>query len=252
MSELPDALWLNVSAALQGFDRPLLKSLSHHVSIAQWQYYQPQDEGLSLETALVLLHDYLKQHPRPIHLLGHGTGGLLALLYTRRYSERVRSLTLLSVGVHPAVDWQAHYYAQLQLLPYSRRMLLTQTVFNLFGYQSPPIARELQQLLERDLESSLSPHSLYQRVSFFPGGVTVPLLVCGSNTDMVIDPNLLRGWQPWLKPGDRLWVCPDGRYFFHFFHPQLVSQQITQFWISQQPQTNTNISLEVISSNKSR
>uniref|UniRef100_A0A832H5I0 Alpha/beta hydrolase n=1 Tax=Oscillatoriales cyanobacterium SpSt-402 TaxID=2282168 RepID=A0A832H5I0_9CYAN len=247
MSRLPDALWLNVSSALQGLDRPLLKSLSHHFSIAQWQYCQTQDEALSLEIALVLLHDYLKQHPCPIHLLGHSTGGLLALLYARRYPERVRSLTLLSVGVQPAVDWQAHYYAQLQLLPYSREMLLTQMVFSLFGYQSPPITREFRHLLERDLRGSLSPHTLYQRVSFFPGGVMVPLLICGSKTDMVIDSNLLQGWQPWLKDSDRLWICPDGRYFFHFFHPQLVSEQITQFWSDQCSLNSPNANLEAIS-----
>ena len=32
---------------------------------------------------------------------------------------------LLSVGAYPVVDWQAHYYAQRQLLPYSRQMQLT-------------------------------------------------------------------------------------------------------------------------------
>ncbi|MDX2243497.1 MAG: alpha/beta hydrolase [Leptolyngbyaceae cyanobacterium bins.302] len=232
MSQLSDALWLSVSPALQGFDRPLLKQLSRHVSIARWEYCQTQDEALSLEVALVLLHDYLKHHPGQVHLLGHGTSGLLALLYARRHPERVRSLTLLSVGVHPAVDWQAHYYAQLQLLPCSREILLKQTVYNLFGYQSSPVMRELQQVLERDLNSSLSPHTLYQRVSFFPGGVTVPLLVCGSATDEIVDHNLLHGWQPWLKPDDRLWCCPTGRYFFHFFQPQVVGQQIVDFWSS--------------------
>lgn len=104
MSQLPEALWLNVSPALEKLDRPLLKHLSQHLSIAQWQYCQTPDEPMSLEIALVLLHDYLKHHDRPIHLLGHGTGGLLGLLYTRQHPERVRSLTLLSVGVYPAVD----------------------------------------------------------------------------------------------------------------------------------------------------
>jgi|GEM_PF-2838428 len=70
----------------------------------------------SLDAALVLLHDYLKEGDRPLHLLGHSTGGLLGLLYAHRYPERVRSLTLLSVGVHPAIDWQAHYYIQRQML----------------------------------------------------------------------------------------------------------------------------------------
>jgi pimeloyl-ACP methyl ester carboxylesterase len=234
MSPLPDALWLNVSPALQKFDRPLLKRLSHQISIAQWEYCQTPDEPMSLEVALVLLHDYLKHHHHPIHLLGHGTGGLLALLYARRYPERVRSLTLLSVGVHPAVDWQAHYYAQLQLQCWSREAVLTQTVRNLFGLQSRSTVRKLCQVLERDLKSSLSPHTLYRRVSFFPGKVAVPLMVSGSRDDIVIDPNQLQGWQPWLKDGDRLWQCPSGRYFFHYFRPQTVAEQIVSFWNSQQ------------------
>jgi pimeloyl-ACP methyl ester carboxylesterase len=195
---------------------------------------QTADEPLSFEIALTLLHDYLKHHDRPIHLLGHSTSGLLGLLYARRYPERVRSLTLLSVGAQPAVDWQAHYYTQFELLPCSREILLTQTVYNLFGYQSRPITRELLQVLDRDLKSSLSPHTLYRRVSCFPGGVSVPLMVCGSQDDIVIDPNLLKGWQPWLKQGDRLWQCSEGRYFFHYFQHQEVGENIIDFWHSQQ------------------
>jgi pimeloyl-ACP methyl ester carboxylesterase len=233
MSQLPDALWLNVSPALKGFDRPLLKHLSEHTSIAQWEYCQTSDEPMSLEVALALLHDYLKQQSRPLHLLGHSTSGLLAWLYARRYPERVRSLTLLSVGVHPAVDWQAHYYAQLQLLPCLRETLLNQTVYALFGHQSRPVKRELVQVLERDLRTSLSPHTLYQRISFFPGGAPVPLLVCGGQDDIVVDPNLFQGWQSWLKEGDRLWKCHAGRYFFHYFHPQQVSEQVADFWYAQ-------------------
>jgi pimeloyl-ACP methyl ester carboxylesterase len=140
MSRSPDALWVNVSPALRRFDRPLLNVLSRQVAIAEWQYYQTADEPTSLEVALVLLHDYVQkcvseaseQEFQPLHLLGHGTGGLLAWLYARRYPERVRSLTLLSVGAYPAVDWQAHYYAQLQFLPCCREALLTQMVYTLY------------------------------------------------------------------------------------------------------------------------
>lgn len=233
MSQSPDALWLNVSPALQRFDRPLVKHLSQSLAIAHWEYCQTLDEPMSLEIALGLLHDYLQPHDRPLHLLGHGISGLLALLYTRRYPEWVRSLTLLSVGGHPAVDWQAHYYTQLQLLPCSRATLLTQTVYNVFGYQSRPIIRELLQVLDRDLQSSLSPHTLYQRMSILPGGVSVPLMVCGSQDDVVIGSHELQKWQPWLKPSDRLWQCPTGRYFFHYFQPQTVGEKIVDFWNSQ-------------------
>ncbi len=229
MSNLPDALWLNVSPALEKIDRPLLNALSRQMAIAQWQYCQTPDEPMSLQIALELLHDYLQQYDRPVHLLGHSTGGLLGLLYARRYPDQVRSLTLLSVGVNPAIDWQAHYYTQFQLLPCSRKALLTQTVYNLFGFQSRLMLPGFLRLLEQDLKQSLSPHTLYRRASFSPGGLSVPLMVCGSQDDSVVDPNLLAGWQPWLKDGDRLWLCPDGRYFFHSVHPQLVSQKIGDF-----------------------
>jgi len=238
MSLSPDALWINVSPALEKFDRPLLKQLSAQTAIAKWEYSQTPDEPTSLEIAVDLLHDYLKDRQQPIHLLGHSTSGLLGLMYARRYPEKVRSLTLLSVGVYPAVDWQAHYYAQLQVLPCSREIILARMVYNLFGKQSHVVTKEIIKMLENDLMSSLSPHSLYQRFSMFPGNAPVPMLICGSDNDFVVDSNLLHGWQPWLKEGDvgsatlrdRIWSCPGGRYFFHYFHSQLVSKQITKFW----------------------
>lgn len=232
MSQIPDALWLNVSPALQRFDRPLLKHLSQNTSLGCWEYCQTPDEPTALEVVLTLLHDYLKQRDRPIHLLGHSTGGLLGLLYAGRYPERVRSLTLLSVGVYPAVDWQAHYYAQLQLIQCSRKMLLTQTAYNLLGVQSHSLIEEFVSVLEHDLMTSLSPHTLYQRFHCPSVVPKVPLLVCGSQDDIIIDPNSMQGWQPRLKAGDRLWQCSNGRYFFHYFQPQLVSQQISDFWSS--------------------
>jgi len=151
-------------------------------------------------------------------------------------------------------------------------------VYNLFGKQSHVVTKEIIKILENDLMSSLSPHSLYQRFSMFPGNAPVPMLICGSDNDFVVDSNLLHGWQPWLKEGDiasatlrdvasatvrdvasatvrdvasatlrdvasatvrdvasatlrdRIWSCPGGRYFFQYFHSQLVSEQITKFW----------------------
>lgn len=231
MSQFVNALWLNVNPPFQGFDRPLLKHLAQQAVIAQWEHTQTLDEPLSLDTALVLLHDYLKHRDRPIHLLGHSTGGLLGLLYARQYPERVRSLTLLSVGVNPAVDWQAHYYAQRRLLPCSQYRLLRQMVYGLLG--SPPKDRieSLIALLEQDLYQSLSPHTLARTTSLLPISVEVPLLVCGSVDDVVIDPNQLRSWQSHFQhSASRLWVCSGGRYFFHYFYPQQVGDQITQFW----------------------
>ncbi|BAW95199.1 hypothetical protein NIES970_01000 [[Synechococcus] sp. NIES-970] len=222
-------LWINVNPALKIFDVQLLKQLSKTFTVNCWEYSQSTDEAQSLEDVLVLLHDYLKQGDRPVHLLGHGTGGLVALLYAYNYPERVKSLTLLSVGAYPAVDWQAHYYAQLRLLPCPRSILLKQTVYNLFGIQSPAAIYELRDRLEADLKTALPIHTICRNLSVSPRSVSVPLLVCGSEDDVVIDRKLQADWQPWLKTGDLLWQCPQGRYFFHYFCPQAVAEQISTF-----------------------
>ena len=80
-----------------------------------------------------------------MHLIGHSTGGLLGLLYTRQYPEKVKSLTLLGVGVHAAVDWQAHYYIHRQFL--SRQATLNAMVYNLFGYHEERTIKSLVSIL---------------------------------------------------------------------------------------------------------
>lgn len=229
-----DALWLNVSPSFERFDHKLLVGLARYGEVAHWAYRQTPDEPSCLAIAVTLLHDYLKGRDRPVHLLGHGTGGLVGLLYARQNPHRVNSLTLLAVGVNPMVDWQAHYYGQLERLPCSRQQVLTQMVYSLFGHQARPLVPGWVNLLEQDLIQSVSPHSLLKRASLCPGSVAVPLLVCGGQDDAVVTPTQIRGWQPWLKPGDRLALCP-GRHFFHASHPQPVISQILSFWGSTSP-----------------
>ncbi|QCS49859.1 alpha/beta hydrolase [Picosynechococcus sp. PCC 11901] len=229
MYQTNDVLWLNVNPAFKSFDIPLLKVLAKKHSVHYWEYQQSMDEARSLDDVLVLLHDYLKQCDRPVHLLGHGTGGLVALLYGDRHPERVKSLTLLSVGAYPAVDWQAHYYAQLRLLPCPRSILLKQTVYNLFGIQPPATVYQLRDVLESDLKTALPLHTLCRNRSLPPRSVSMPLLVCGGSDDVVIDQKLQTDWQPWLKPEDTLWQCPQGRYFFHCFYPEKVAHKISTF-----------------------
>ncbi|MDM9382410.1 alpha/beta hydrolase [Chlorogloeopsis sp. ULAP01] len=230
MSQHPDVIWLNTSSSLLCFAQPLLCELSHHVSIARWEYTQTQDEASSLDVAIQLLHDYLQSSNQPVHLIGHSTGGLLGLLYTRQYPEKVKSLTLLAVGADAATDWQAHYYSHCPYL--SRQKILNTMVYNLFGYQNEQTIQRLERLLEQDLDCSLSPHSLFKRLSVPPSPVPVPLMVCGSRDDIIVEPDALQGWQPFLMEGDRLWECQKGRHFFHFFHPKLVAEQILDFWQS--------------------
>ncbi|MBW4631204.1 MAG: alpha/beta hydrolase [Iphinoe sp. HA4291-MV1] len=230
MSKLPDAIWLNTSPNLKCFAQPLMYKLSHQVTLALWEYHQTQDEGSSLDVAVELLQDYLKSCDQPVHLIGHSIGGLLGLLYTRQYPEKVKSLTLLAVGIDAAIDWQAHYYSHRQFL--NRQRTLTAFVYNLFGYQEQHTIKRLLRILERDLNCSLSPHSLFQRLSIPPEPVPVPLMICGSIDDIIVETNALDGWQPYLKESDRIWKCPEGRHFFHFFQPQLVAEQIFNFWQS--------------------
>ncbi len=236
LSNVPEALCLSVSPHLQVFDRPLLQSLAKHITIAQWEYQQMPDEPCSFDIALALLHDYLKQRDCPIHLIGHGISGLLALLCAQRHPAHVRSLTLLSVGAYPAADWQAYYYAQRQLFPFKRQTLLTHMVDMLFGDSPQSMVRALVKILENDLDHSLSPHSLIKCMDLGPIRVSVPLLVCGSVDDVVVDPHQLCSWQQYFGKDveivSQLWLCPGGRYFFHYFYPQQVEEVILNFWRS--------------------
>ena len=239
MSKLPDVIWLNTSPSLQCFAQPLMCQLSREMTVALWEYHQTEDEASSLDVAVELLQDYLKSCDQPVHLVGHSTGGLLGLLYSRKYPEKVKSLTLLAVGVDAGVDWQAHYYVHRPFL--SRQKTLTAFVYNLFGYQKQHTIQRLMRILEQDLNCSLSPHSLFQRLSVPPQPVPVPLMVCGSMDDIIVESDALQGWQAYLKEGDRLCECPQGRHFFHFFQPQLVAEQILNFWQSLRPSDSVDV-----------
>ncbi|MBF2065852.1 MAG: alpha/beta hydrolase [Calothrix sp. C42_A2020_038] len=231
----PDTLLLTTSPELNFFHKSLLHHLSRQTSIAQWEYHQTPDEANSLDVAVTLLHDYLKFRSKPVNLIGHSIGGLLGLLYARKYKERVKSLTLLAVGVNPAIDWHSHYYVQRKLLPCSRQLILSQMVYTLFGYQSEYTRRKLIAILEKDLDNSASPHSLYKHTSILPISVSVPLLVCGCLDDTVVDQRQIQGWQDFVKQNAepslfRLWQCQQGGHFFHHFYPEKVAQEIGRFW----------------------
>ncbi|CCQ50625.1 alpha/beta fold hydrolase [Crocosphaera watsonii WH 8501] len=230
MSSVPNALWLSVSPILQRFNRPLISQLSQDHAVALWEYNQTPDEPITLDVAFVLLHDYLKQLKQPVHLIGHSTSAWLGMIYAQRHPERVKSLTLLSVGANLAVDWQTHYYAMFKTLPCDRHTILSQMVSTLFGRQCPFKNELLIYLLEQDLLSSPSPNTLVEQVSVTPQLVSVPLFVGGSQDDMVISPYQLNAWKPWLKSGDILWECSQGRHFFHYMNSELVGEKIRNFW----------------------
>ncbi|MEM6255398.1 MAG: alpha/beta hydrolase [Cyanobacteria bacterium P01_D01_bin.156] len=232
MSHLPHALWLTVSPQLKRFDQRLLCCLSKRVSVMRWEYIQTEDEPCSLDVAINLLYDYLQGHfahtHKSVHLIGHGLSGIVGWLYAQQYPEHVKSLTLLSVGANPAVNWHAHYYALRQLLPCSREVVLAQMVRILFGPRSHGITRSLVHMLAQDLDTGLALHSLLDRQSVKPARVKVPLLVCQGGHDAVVDG--ATQWQPWLKSSDRIWTCPEGHHFFHFDQPRQVETAVLNHW----------------------
>lgn len=246
MFQTIETIWVNANPSFKRFDRRVVNCLSEQKAIALWEYNQHQDEGSSLDIALVLLHDYLKSLSQPVHLIGHGTGGLIALLYARKYPCRVKSLILLGVGVHPAIDWQAHYYALRKLLPCSQEIVLAQMVQRAFGYQNRSNTKSLVEVLKQDLNTSPSPHSLYRQIRIAAGGVEMPLMICGSKNDEITDSNALTGWLTYFKDQDVLWQCPAGHHFFHYFFPHKVSQEVIKFWEGIETVDTTNKALVTV------
>lgn len=243
-----NALWLSVSPSLDRFDQRLIRHLTRQGSLHHWEYHQTPDEPCCLETAIVLLHDFLKQHHRPVHLLGHGISGVVGLLYAQKHPERVRSLTLLSVGANPAISWHTHYYALRNLLPCSRDMILAQMIQTLFGPQGNAMTTALVALLQQDLDYSLTPHSLVSHTLLTVEAIVPPLLICHGGRDTVLDPNAQLQWQYLLKPRDHHWTCLEGRHFFHYEYPQQVAETIHAYWRSlESPPLSSPIRPTVIS-----
>ncbi|BAZ52805.1 hypothetical protein NIES4103_54700 [Nostoc sp. NIES-4103] len=245
MSELFDVLWLNASPILKRFDRPLLQYIAGYMEVAQWEYYQPKDEASSIDQAVGALYEFLETYPHAVHLGGHGISGAIALSFARQYPKKVRSLTLLAVASQPANNWQAHYYVQRQLFNMSREQVLVHSVRSLFGNQPASTTKKLLAVLDKDLVQSPCEHSLFKLVNLPKGGVSMPMMVCGSNTDPVVNPSALQDWVNWLKPEDQLWECPKGYHFFHYFYPQEVGEQMISFWQRQQLLSNVKIEIEI-------
>lgn len=225
-----EALYLGISPSLKLFDQPLLGSLRKCFRIAYWEYHQTQDEPCSLETVITLLYEYLKAWDRPVHLIGHGLSGVAAYLFACRYPQRVQSLTLLAVGGWPATTWHAHFYVQRKIFCWSREQLLVRIAQSLLPTSEQWRARSLSYALAKDLDTSPIPHSLFQVIAIPAQKVSVPMLVCASKDDPIVDPASLEKWRNHLKPGDQMWFCPEGRHFFHYSFPSLVNLKIMDFW----------------------
>ena len=234
----PEVVWLSLSEGLGRLDRPMLMTLREEMAVVRWQYHIDRDESSCFDTALQLVHQYFQSLSRPMHVIGHGMAGALGLVYARWHPQWVKSLTLLSVPPSPANDWQAHYFIRRQHLPCGQGFVISQMVREVFGQQTIGTATALERLMRRDLEDSLSPHSLWGLGEIAAGGAPVPLFVAGSEDDSLLPPEVLERWRQSLKTGDRLWVCPQGRHFFHRFCPDLLMVELMRFWdtLQREPQ----------------
>ena len=232
-----DVLWVSGSPSLRCFSMPLIKRISKHIDIAGWEYFQSLDEPGCMNTAVELLYSYLKTKQLPTHLIGHGIGGTIALIFARQYPQFVKSLTLLSVAAQPANTWHINYYQQRQIYSLSRREALLNTIYNLFREQVIYHPQKLINNSNKDLDNLPLMHSLFDIEKLPVGGVSMPLMICGGQVDPILSYLELYKWKQWLKPEDIIWKCPQGGHFFHYFEPDLVCEEISKFWEKQQSQT---------------
>lgn len=239
MIDSTEILWISASPSLKQFDSPLLQHLSPRLKIARWEYRQTLDEASSIDQAVALLHAYLCHVDRPIHLAGHGISGIVALEYAQQYPDRVRSIALLAVAPQPSLSWHTYYYMQRHLLIHSQTHILAQMACDLFQGDLPYPLPALIKALDRDLDAAPCPHSLYKLTVRSLQPIAVPLFACCGTQDFVVSPSLLETWTPYLKSSDRLWHCEAGHHFFHYQFPEIVSQQLQQFWQQLPPQSTT-------------
>lgn len=112
----------------------------------------------------------------------------------------------------------------------SREQVLTSCVRHLFGEQPHNTSKMLMAVLCRDLEQSPLSHSLFKLIELLQGGVSMPMMVCGSKNDPIVDSTALKGWLKEFKPEDNLWEYPKGYHFFHYFYPQQIGEKMLSFW----------------------
>ncbi len=230
MSIYGEAIWVSGSPSLRGLSTPLVNKLINYTNISGWEYIQTMDEPACMDTAVELLHHYLKTKDAPVNLIGHGIGGTIALMLARQYPQLVKSLTLLSVAAQPAKTWHVNYYQQRQIYTLSKTEALFNTLNNVFRNKYPCCLHNLIDNFYRDLENLPLMHSILKIESLPLEGVSMPLMVCGGQIDMILGYPDFHEWKKYLKPQDILWKCPQGGHFFHYFHPEIVTQQILHFW----------------------
>ncbi|MEL6463017.1 MAG: alpha/beta hydrolase [Cyanobacteria bacterium J06621_15] len=230
MSIYGEAVWVSGSPSLRGLSTPLVNNLAKYTNISGWEYIQTMDEPACIDTAVELLHSYLKTKEIPVNLIGHGIGGTIALMLARQYPQLVKSLTLLSVAAQPAKTWHVNYYQQRQIYTLSKTEALFNTLNNVFRNKYPCCLYNLIDKFNQDLENLPLMHSILKIESLPLEEVSMPLMVCGGQIDMILGYPDFHEWKKYLKPEDILWKCHQGGHFFHYFHSEIVTQQILHFW----------------------
>ncbi|MDJ0620226.1 MAG: alpha/beta hydrolase [Calothrix sp. MO_192.B10] len=229
MSMYGDIVWVSGSPYLRCLHIPLLKKLFRNTNVSVWEYIQSLDESACMDTAIELLHSYLKTKESPVNLIGHSIGGTIALVFARKYPQLVKSLSLLAVAAQPARTWHVNYYQQRQIYTLNQGEALSNTLHHIFRDKFPCNQSKLMDKFYQDLENLPLMHSLFQIEQLPTGGVSMPLMICSGQIDMILGYPELHEWEKYLKPEDIVWKCPQGGHFFHYFYPEIVSKQISNF-----------------------
>jgi pimeloyl-ACP methyl ester carboxylesterase len=226
-------LWIGTNPSFRCFHRRMLDILGQEFPLKYWEYSQTADEPACLDVALQLLHEYICTVDQPIHLIGHGQGGALALSYARCYPGQIGSLVLLSVAAQPSITWQAYYYHQLASCNIDRQQTLQRVASHISNVSCPRYVRHLADRLDRDLLESPTSSSLWQIApQLTQGSVAQPLFVCGAIDDPVLSGSIFGDWSHYFKPSDRLWPQPTGGHFFHHQHAPAIASKVSNFWHS--------------------
>jgi pimeloyl-ACP methyl ester carboxylesterase len=238
-------VWVSASPSLKYFHRPLLANLANSIAVEVWEYCQTLDEISSIDRAVELLQTHLSTSIEPVHLIGHGIGGTIALMHARKYPHQVASLTLLSVAVRPGINWHSYYYDRLWSMSAQRDRVLQSVASDIFPPNCDRYIKDLVDRLERDLVESPSSHSLLRSSILPAGGVEMPLLICSSQDDPVITAPAAYGWTNYLKPIDKIWHLSTGGHYFHYVRAELVSCHIKRFWQELEPDITFHQRLKV-------
>jgi pimeloyl-ACP methyl ester carboxylesterase len=224
-------LWISTSTSFQCFHRRILGILDQEFPLKYWEYSQTPDGSSSLELALELLHEFIQTSDQPLHIIGHGLGGVLALSYARRYPGRVASVVLISVAAQPSITWQTYYYQQLATICCRRDVVLQLVAGWLSGSSCPHYVQNLAARLDRDLLEAPSGTSLLKKDALaVQGAIVQPLLVCGAIDDPVTMGGILSEWRHYLKNGDQLCYQLTGGHFFHHQHAEILGIKVGDFW----------------------